>query len=110
MIDFIINNFDLLAAAKCTLFSPEEYKIIHKFYVIILIATPIAVLALCTVDMAQAVIAQDDSGIKKAQGRAIKRIIAGVALFFIPVLLNVVLGALSGDINFGGTCVSEITK
>lgn len=109
MMSFLINNFNLLAA-KCTLFSPKEYEIIHDFYVFLLAATPAVVLALCTVDMARAVIAQDDNAIKKAQGNAIKRIIAGVIMFFIPVILNIILGAVSGDIDLGGTCVSQISN
>ena len=107
MMDFLVNNFYLLA--KCTLFSSKEYEIIHGFYISMLFATPAVVLALCTVDIAKAVIAQDDNAIKKAQNNAIKRIIAGVIMFFIPVLLNLILGTLSEDINLGGTCVSKVS-
>lgn len=107
MIDFIINNINLL---DCDLFSPAEYKLISKVYNWILVIVPAIVLALCTVDIAKAVIAQDDNAVKKAQGNAIKRIIAGVIMFFIPVILNLILGVVSHDINFGGTCVEEISK
>lgn len=109
MLNFLINNFDILKA-KCTLFSPAEYELIHDIYWWILLIIPAVVVALCTVDIAKAVIAQDDNAVKKAQGNAIKRIIAGVVMFFIPVILNLILGTLSGDIDLGGACVTEISK
>lgn len=108
MLNFLINSFYLLA--KCDLFSPKEYELIHNVYWWILIIVPAVVIALCTVDIAKAVIAQDDNAIKKAQSTAVKRIIAGVVMFFIPVIINLILGALSDDINLGGTCVDEISK
>ena len=42
--------------------------------------------------------------------KAIKRLIAGVIMFFIPVFLNLLIGAVSGDIDLGGACVDEISK
>ena len=86
MLDF----FNILAT--CGPFSAEEFEMLSWFYKGILFATPAVVLALCTVDMASAVIAQDDSAIKKAQGKSIKRLIAGLVVFFIPIFLNLALG------------------
>lgn len=109
MLDFFINSINLLAT-KCTLFSESEYEFIHNVYLFLLYATPAVVLALCTVDIANAVIAQDDNAVKKAMNKAIKRLIAGVIMFFIPVFLNLLIGAVSGDIDLGGACVDEISK
>lgn len=113
MLDFLINNFQTLA--ECGLFSKAEFDLVSRIYKAFLFATPAVVLALCTVDMAKAVMAQDDSAIKKAQGRAIKRLIAGVIVFFIPVLLNLMLGMKYTDskgepIDLGKKCVTDVQK
>lgn len=109
MLDFLFNNVVMLA--KCDLFSPAEYKLISEVYHAFLLIVPALVVLLCTVDMARAVIAQDDGAIKKAQGDAIKRIIAGIIMFFIPVLLNLILNGISGNgINLGAACVNEVAN
>lgn len=90
MINAVIDNFNILA--QCGPFSAEEFELVSFVYKGILFAAPALVLALCIVDMAKAVMAQDDGEIKKAQGRAVKRIIAGVAIFFVPLLINLFLG------------------
>ena len=110
MIDILVNSFTLLVGEKCVLFSADEYKYIAYFYRAIILATPAIVLLLCTVDIAQAAISQEDSEMKKAQGRALKRLIAGAAMFFVPVVLNLILGAVSGDINLGGACANQVAN
>lgn len=105
MINFLINQINFLA---CDLFSDEEYQLISNAYHWILLIVPGIVVVLCTVDMAKAVMAQDENKMKEARNRSIKRIIAGMAVFFVAVLLNLILGAVSGDINLGGACISNI--
>lgn len=110
MLDFLFNNIFLL---KCDLFSAAEYKLISEVYHAFLLIVPAFVVVLCTVDIAKAVIAQDDSAIKKAQGNAIKRIIAGVILFFIPIILNLILSAIDTgklEIDLGSACVEKIAN
>lgn len=113
MLDFVINNFNVLA--ECGLFSKAEFDLVSRVYKAILFSVPAIVVLLCTIDIAKAVMAQDDNAIKKAQSSAIKRLIAGVIVFFIPVLLNLFLGMNYTDddgnkIDLGKNCVTKITK
>ena len=70
---------------------------------IILILVPIAVVVLCTIDMARAVMEQNDKEMKVATTKAVKRIIIGVAIMFIPLLINTVL-KIAGFAS--GSCIN----
>ena len=115
MLDFIINNFNILAQAECGLFSVKEFEYVSGAYKAILVIIPSLVIVLCTIDIAKAVVAQDDNAIKKAQSSAIKRIVAGVIVFFIPVVLNLILGIKYTDnhgnrLDLGKECVSDVAE
>ncbi len=99
MIDFIANNFYNLISIlpqECSLLNGNTngesmQDILNELYLIVEIATPILVVLLCTIDIAKAVIAQDDNEMKKSQSRSIKRLIIGLAIFLIPTLLDALL-------------------
>lgn len=55
------------------------------------IIVPILIILLGTIDLAKAVIAGKEDNIKKAQTDFIKRIIAGVAVFLVPVLIDIIM-------------------
>lgn len=55
------------------------------------IAVPIGLIVMGTIDMAKAVIAGDEKKMKEAQKPFIKRIIAAVIVFLIPIIVNMVL-------------------
>ncbi len=55
------------------------------------IIIPILIIILGTLDFFKAVIAQKEDDMKKAQMTFIKRVIIGVAIFLIPVLINVIM-------------------
>ena len=48
-------------------------------------------IVLVTIDFSSAVISQDQDSIKKATSKAIKRGIAALAFFFVPLFVNVML-------------------
>lgn len=98
--NFLLRNINMLANS-CGMLGPKMTDLLEMIFKWIQIATPCIVLVLCIVDMAKAVIAQDDGAIKKAQGHAIKRIIIGVVIFFVPIILNILLD-LAG---LTGTCI-----
>lgn len=52
---------------------------------------PVVLIVMVALDFAQAVISQDDSALKKAQGKVVPRTIAAVALFFIPTMIRAIL-------------------
>ena len=104
MINFIINNFNILAG-DCSLLGAELTAILKNVFNWIMMAIPCLTVVLCSVDLSQAVISQDESSIKKAQSKCIKRIIIGAAIFFVPMLLNILLsygGNIVGTCGIGG--------
>ncbi len=55
------------------------------------IIVPILVIGLGLVDLGKAVMASKEDEMRKAQKTFIKRIIIGVAFFFIPALVNIIM-------------------
>lgn len=106
MIDFIITNVNiLLITGDCSILGTEFQKILNEVFNWILIAVPALVVVLCSIDLAKAVVAQDDKAIKNAQSSAIKRIIIGVVIFFVPLVLQILLdfaGIATGTCGIGG--------
>ena len=56
-----------------------------------------------SLDFGKAIVTSDEENMKKAQSRFIKRIIAAVALFFVPLLTQVLLG-LFGITSDNASC------
>lgn len=59
---------------------------------IIMIAAPILVLVLGTVDFGRAVAASDEKEMKKATSDFVKRLLICVAILILPVLINMIMG------------------
>lgn len=74
---------------------------LNTAFTIIRIAVPILLVVLIMKDFLSAVSSQKEEEMKKAQTTAIKRIIIGVIIFFIPTLVNIILGWI--DV-IPGTC------
>ena len=94
MIDFItsnLNNLISILPQECNMLGKGVQDILSELYTVVEIATPILVVLLCTIDMAKAVIAQDDNEMKKSQSRSIKRLIIGLAIFLVPTVLDALL-------------------
>jgi len=88
----IISNFILLLDVTCeSVLGQDMINLLQDLFAAIKIVVPLLVLVLITVDMVKAVLAGNDDQIKKAQSAAIKRLIVGVALFFLPNLVNLIL-------------------
>lgn len=64
------------------------------------IIAPILIILFGSIDFAKAVIAGKQDNMKKAQSDFIKRIIAGVAIFLIPTLVDIIMGL--ADIVWAG--------
>lgn len=65
--------------------------LIQKVLNYIKVLGPTIAIALGSLDMGRAIITSDEENMKKAQSRFIKRILAAVALFFVPLLTGVLL-------------------
>lgn len=66
-------------------------NLVKKILRLVQIIVPIALILFGTFDMAKAVIAGDEKKMKEAQKPFIKRIIAAVIVFLIPIIVNMVL-------------------
>jgi len=60
-------------------------------------AIPILLILMGTIDLGKAVLSSDDKEIKGATSKLIKRAIAAVAVFFIPLLVNLIIGLVAGS-------------
>ena len=66
-----------------------------------------------SIDLGKAVISSDDKSIKIASTKLLKRIVAGICIFFIPVIIKVLfsmIGIISDEIkNDYINCINCIT-
>ena len=68
------------------------------------IAVPIILLVFGAFDFGTAVLSSDDGGMKKAQGKFIKRLIIGIAIFFIPTIVNLIIHIMNTVWGLGSDC------
>ena len=71
--------------------------IIATIIKIICIIVPIILVILCSIDFAKAVISQDNDALKKAMSSSLKRLIAGVIIFFLPFVVSFVMELVGGS-------------
>ena len=69
--------------------------VINQILTYMSIAIVVLLIVLGTIDFTKAVAASDQDAIKKAQGTFVKRIIIAVIFFFLPILVNLVLGFIN---------------
>lgn len=84
---------DLDYERLCNLEIIDDIKNVWKMICII---APILVVLLGSIDYAQAVISQDEQQMKKSVSKFTKRLIIGVALFFLPYLVRLIF-AIAND-------------
>lgn len=58
---------------------------------------PIILILLGTIDLVKAVIAGKDDDIKKHQQTLIKRVIAAVIVFLVPLIVSILMGMIGND-------------
>lgn len=70
------------------------------------IAVPLLLVIMGSMDFAKALVDSDDKAMKDALAKLIKRIIAGIIIFFLPTIFNFLLGLIDGvsenQTNFTG--------
>lgn len=77
------------------------WKFIGEIIYIIRIVIPVLIILLGTLDLGKAVLAGEDKKIKEAQKSFIRRLIYGVAIFFIFVIVEVIFGLLGVETKEG---------
>ena len=73
---------------------PQSISII---YTIILIAVPVLLVILGTIDLFKGIAAQKEDDIKKAQGMFIKRLISALLVFFVMVIVKFAISLVSNN-------------
>lgn len=79
------------ASSVCTGGIAEVVGLAKMVIKVLQLVVPIGLIIMGTIDMAKAVIAGDEKKMKEAQKPFIKRIIAAVIVFLIPIIVNMVL-------------------
>lgn len=106
----IINNLNVLGIftdiTDCgSVLGADLTEVLKDIYKAIQIAVPVLVILLCSVDIAKAVVAQEDKDMQAAISKSIKRVIIGLVIFFVPLVIDVLLdlvGLASGTCGIGG--------
>lgn len=79
-------------AATCKgLLTVEAAELIVEVITYIRIGVPILLIILCATDLSSVVLAGDDKAMKLALSKIVRRFIAAVAIFFVPLLVSVIL-------------------
>ena len=91
----LLNLFQILAGDACGYLEPIVKFIKNGIMPIIQLGIPILLIVFGSIDLGKAVMSSDEKEIKGATGKLIKRIIAGVVVFFIPFLVDLVMNLIS---------------
>ena len=77
----------------------RAFKVGGYIIYILKIVIPILLIVMGSVDIFQAVIANDDKQLNKSIGLFAKRMIAGVVIFFIPTLVNYLFSLIDSEVT-----------
>lgn len=91
MLDALLFLANETASSVCTDGIDEVVGLAKMVIKVLQLVVPIGLIIMGTIDMAKAVIAGDEKKMKEAQKPFIKRIIAAVIVFLIPIIVNMVL-------------------
>lgn len=73
-------------------------EFITKYWKYFVIAAPILLMVMITIDFLKAVFSSDQDMIKKASNNALKRVIATMLLLFLPLIISTILGFFGLDL------------
>lgn len=85
------------------LLGPDMTLIVQNIFKTIQYAGPILVAIFTTIDMIKAAFSGEQDDIKKAKNKFVKRLIAAICLFFIPIICNLIFGI--AGITVPDTCI-----
>lgn len=93
----MMNMVNVLANVKCGTIEIDSIipGTISTFVTILKIAVPLILIVLGMLDLAKAVMANEEKEMKEAQKKLIKRIIYAVIIFFVVALVQFVFSQLS---------------
>ena len=91
MLDALLFLANKTASSVCTGGIASVVGLAKMVIKVLQLVVPIGLIIMGTIDMAKAVIAGDEKKMKEPQKPFIKRIIAAVIVFLIPIIVNMVL-------------------
>ena len=96
MLDLLMNGFLLLKGNDAGFCSTTKgiWALVGTVVFWIQIVIPVIIILLGTIDLGKAVFSGDDKKVKEAQGAFIKRLIYGIAVFFVVIAVRLVFGAV----------------
>ena len=83
--------------------SVNIWRFIGEIIYIIRIIVPVLIVLLGTIDLGKAVMSGEEKTVKEAQKNFIKRLIYGVAIFFIFTFVKIIFGLLGVETDEGDT-------
>ena len=79
----------------CESLLDEDLKLVLKFILkAVRIAVPIVLIILVTIDFSSAVMSNDQDAVKKAISKTVKRSVAALAFFFVPLIVSLMIYGL----------------
>ena len=100
IIMFIISIFliEPVYAESCNgLLTPGAYELLQGALNIVRIAAPILLIVLASMDLGIAVVSDDKDALKKSTSKILKRVIAAIAIFFVPLFVNLLIGLIESS-------------
>jgi surface polysaccharide O-acyltransferase-like enzyme len=90
----------------------EIWQVVGKILFIFKIVIPLLIIIFGMIDLGKAVVASKDDEIKKAAKQLLMRILAGIIIFFIPVIVSFAFTLADGFDSEGdySTCEACITN
>lgn len=92
----------------CDLLDSDLITFIHNIIVLLKIAVPVILVFLGMLDLAKGVISSKEEEIKKGQQTFIKRLIAGILVFLVVTIVQLVMGLISKDDSSIWNCANQI--
>ena len=78
--------------------SADVWQIVGYFLLIFKIVIPIIIIILGMLDLGKAVVASDEKAIQKSAKALLMRVLAGIAIFFVPTIVGLIF-SLVGSFN-----------
>ena len=79
--------------------SADIWRTIGYFLMVFKIVIPIILIILGMIDLGKAVVSSDDKAISKAVKSLAMRLVAAVAIFFIPTIVSLVIGLVDTSVE-----------
>ena len=76
--------------------SADVWQIVGYFLLVFKIVIPIIIIILGMIDLGKAVVSSDEKAIQKSAKTLLIRVLAGIAIFFVPTIVGVIFHLVGG--------------